>query len=1069
MAPPQELWEVVGGAAAGGIIVRSGRDKASPKEAARLATGASVRVLERDGERVYYELVSGEGPSSGWVAAKYQEKDLLTKAAVAKEQSKLPTPEYAKKDHAQVLKELERDLGFQLEELPNVSQAAETTPKEQANSPQATPEQGRKPPRASSNRLKNADELKIADLKPTFGYAGSLDVHAPFARFDVRDEVCLQVGGFRHGQMVRDRDGNEFMVVGVKPAEGKPQMWFQPRDMDRPGAGAFQGASKQTLTNKLAPLKYFSKTAAFSCTQQLCEASPRDFRAIEDADGQEGLVCCQCHLPVGESAYIKDEEEGTIVHGDCWPQVLQELEQEYEEEQAELKKARRAEYGIGWKPECIPRNEALARKLQCPSAAAEMCCLVLDEDSQAVHVAPTAEPSGSVNLEYLSYALQVRYKEGREPRFSLDPIYNLGDPKASMQVKRFEPHWLGGTSVGEVLFQADYHLKELSMGEYDQPVVGMKSVFDQSSGGDKDDWKAREWFLVRKADVMLSEDKVLVPHIKMGVEAREQVKGAAGLEDSVLTSPDHPCVKYAEAFTHNFDLIAERKSSIFHLREVAKASVLAKFMLDSGVGLDETWLSSSGESERCGCDRLEIPQIWNERFNSQVHVQDGKVMDADGKEGGHGLYGGVEFGLTVFRLAKVYTEADTRGVDLNLDKFSLSAASPAGKAEPSAGRVASGLAFWNGLAGEGAAPAELTDEDRDLLAAIFNPHLADRRDEGEKFVPPVTTAAYLQKLRALVQDEKAVRQHRKEHFFSSAFEVGNAGSLFPASWTSSVEVARGAVPQKVCGAALPQGCALHARPDFAAEAAAELARVVRPLEPIFDQRTEDGARFRIYRLRGLEVRTVEEYGCQEEVGAVFSIRASSRSSAEAKVAADSQKVAKVTEYVERAPGGDRRSYVVLESELGHVAVMEKLADGSLSWKDDPEDLDGRNALAKVVGTAKCGQVSTTVGDMKSYQAEEAKQASACCPLVESRRYAQGAFLRVVMGPPAEVKRTAKKPVHGFRTQPSRRRFITGAGGWERATPKKEPTASLAARRRAKMSKEQYNELGEAMRTLMSVA
>ena len=48
------------------------------------------------------------------------------------------------------------------------------------------------------------------------------------------------------------------------------------------------------------------------------------------------------------------------------------------------------------------------------------------------------------------------------------------------KTKVFVPEWLAGTSVGDVLFQSDYHLKELSMGEYDQPVVGMKSCFDFS-------------------------------------------------------------------------------------------------------------------------------------------------------------------------------------------------------------------------------------------------------------------------------------------------------------------------------------------------------------------------------------------------------------------------------------------------------------------------------------------------------------------------------------------------------------------------------------------------------------
>jgi len=35
----------------------------------------------------------------------------------------------------------------------------------------------------------------------------------------------------------------------------------------------------------------------------------------------------------------------------------------------------------------------------------------------------------------------------------------------TMLEKRFTPSWLAGTSIGELMFQADYYLKELSMGE----------------------------------------------------------------------------------------------------------------------------------------------------------------------------------------------------------------------------------------------------------------------------------------------------------------------------------------------------------------------------------------------------------------------------------------------------------------------------------------------------------------------------------------------------------------------------------------------------------------------------
>merc|ERR1712242_228239 len=150
----------------------------------------------------------------------------------------------------------------------------------------------------------------------------------------------------------------------------------------------------------------------------------------------------------------------------------------------------------------------------------------------------------------------------------------------------------------------------------------------------------------KNAEVQLSESNALIPQVKMGVEAREQIMGADGLEDVKRTKPDHPLVKYAEAFTHNFDLIAERKSVIHHLRELAKASVLAKFLLDSGVQTDDFMLNLAGQEKRIGCDRLEIPQLWNERCHSHIHMKDGEIVDAE-DDSTHCLYGGVAFGLDV--------------------------------------------------------------------------------------------------------------------------------------------------------------------------------------------------------------------------------------------------------------------------------------------------------------------------------------------------------------------------------------------------------------------------------------
>jgi hypothetical protein len=53
--------------------------------------------------------------------------------------------------------------------------------------------------------------------------------------------------------------------------------------------------------------------------------------------------------------------------------------------------------------------------------------------------------------------------------------------------------------------------------------------------------------------------------------------------------------KFADAFTRNFDLVAERKSVVFHLRELAKASVMAKYLVDSNIRVSSSWYQLADE------------------------------------------------------------------------------------------------------------------------------------------------------------------------------------------------------------------------------------------------------------------------------------------------------------------------------------------------------------------------------------------------------------------------------------------------------------------------------------------
>jgi len=201
-----------------------------------------------------------------------------------------------------------------------------------------------------------------------------------------------------------------------------------------------------------------------------------------------------------------------------------------------------------------------------------------------------------------------------------------------------------------------------------------------------------------------------------------------------------------------------------------------------------------------------------------------------------------------------------QGVDLRLDQFDLSEANRVsydGDVKPLSECVAVGDAFFACIDGS---QNLLDEEDHALLKSVFNPALTDRRCEGDLFVPPSTSASYLKKLRALVKEEESLRARRKEAFLSADFAMHQPGGLFPHTWTPSI-----AVSEK--------------RPTGTVESCIEcksLAPTLTPqlkaVTPMFDNSTEEGTRFRIYRLGSIEVRTMQEFEGNEIIGAAFSMK-----------------------------------------------------------------------------------------------------------------------------------------------------------------------------------------------------
>mmetsp|Transcript_135647 Transcript_135647/g.253460 ORF Transcript_135647/g.253460 Transcript_135647/m.253460 type:complete len:656 (-) Transcript_135647:80-2047(-) len=332
--------------------------------------------------------------------------------------------------------------------------------------------------------------------------------------------------------------------------------------------------------------------------------------------------------------------------------------------------------------------------------------------------------------------------------------------------------------------------------------------------------------------------------------------------------------------------------------------------------------------------------------------------------------------------------ADPRGVDLNLDEFNLSQPIKVeGESWDAAQDVkcaSLGSTFFQSVDGPG---TEFTEDNKKLLRAIYNPSLCDRRQEGDQFMPPDTSCDYVNRLRTLVATEEDCRRQRKLQFLSSSFSVADPGSLFPASWKPSVEIKAEAADKTHSH--------LRPRPEYKG-CSQKFDHVLKSVMPVFDRCTEEFVRFRIYHIGSLEVRTTQEPNRKEIIGAVFSMDGQDQEKhMSGKAIDESEKIAKVIEYVEKAEDG-RRSYVELVTEQGNKILTEKLSTGIITWLENPVDLEDRNSLAKVVRAGDCRSLAESVSFIKALIKRESVEADSSCS--KRKQYAQALYARV-MGEP----------------------------------------------------------------------
>mmetsp|Transcript_40252 Transcript_40252/g.106269 ORF Transcript_40252/g.106269 Transcript_40252/m.106269 type:complete len:916 (-) Transcript_40252:3-2750(-) len=329
--------------------------------------------------------------------------------------------------------------------------------------------------------------------------------------------------------------------------------------------------------------------------------SGKTVKAGDKTYHQSCFKCAQCS-EVLKTRYVRVGDD--FVCGDCHAEDIrlkyEAEESEMVERESEWNRQNLSRYELEWREELAPKSFDVLIRMGAPKNSlpkdTEHVCVLFDEATSTFSCAPTRNPEVAVNLSYLLTAVRVIKEYRREPKFSLDPA----DPKdmtGDLQLKVYYPDWLEDTVFGEVLFQADYLLKEISFGTRSLPdFPQIKSTFEQSQknaseGHFLESRAGRQWFVVKSANVGKSADGVVLPRVTMGVEARRLEVSKNGYSDAATIDPRDPNFVLAQKVTELFDQLAEKVPVIGELYSVAKAQLVARWLHEKGCKIEEKMLT----------------------------------------------------------------------------------------------------------------------------------------------------------------------------------------------------------------------------------------------------------------------------------------------------------------------------------------------------------------------------------------------------------------------------------------------------------------------------------------------
>lgn len=225
----------------------------------------------------------------------------------------------------------------------------------------------------------------------------------------------------------------------------------------------------------------------------------------------------------------------------------------------------------------------------------------------------------------LAIALKIYYDNrirSKRVSFSLDPDdpYNVQGP---YQKKVFWPDLdiskrvLKGTKFGEIIFECDFLMKQMSMGiksdlsPFNYPsILSAKGLKPQHKMlGNRFESKKEElsrlWITCKNTfgKELQTKKQILVKVLKVEIkiEARE-MEMKNGLSDKAVQDPSKACYIFAEKFTELYEDIAKIYPCFAKLKEMYKALYVAKWMWEHQVVINEELITKIYEDNLLNLD-----------------------------------------------------------------------------------------------------------------------------------------------------------------------------------------------------------------------------------------------------------------------------------------------------------------------------------------------------------------------------------------------------------------------------------------------------------------------------------